>query len=47
LNGEAATMGAWSHSTSGKASIFSTNHIGNPKPITENASAYSTAKTIK
>jgi hypothetical protein len=47
LNGDsAAALGAWTHSTSGKASIFSTMHIGNPKPHADHSTYYDTAKTF-
>jgi len=26
-------LGSWTHSTSGKASIYTTSHIGNPKAV--------------
>jgi len=43
LNGaDAAAAGKWTHSTSGKASIFTTSHIGNPPP-THDTDFYSAA----
>jgi len=45
LNGDSiAALGAWTHSTVGKASIYSTSHIGNVKP-THTADFYDTALT--
>lgn len=47
MNGDsAAALGAWTHSTSGKASIFSTMHIGNPKPDSTLSTYYDTSKTF-
>jgi len=47
LNGDsAAALGSWTHATSGKASIFSTMHIGNPKPDSTLSTYYDTGKSF-